>query len=108
QRRTPQHSQATLNPKGASDTNLPTFVDVTLRPPVRGVLQVTAQGDPYVWATATTPDGQSATVWAWATGMTVSPGTADAKTWSEQRCSTAHTDADGHQLILGSRYTKTE
>jgi hypothetical protein len=105
---TAQLSQATLNPKGTSDTNLPTFVDVTLRPPRRGVLQVTAQGDPYVWATATTPDRESATVWAWATGMTVSPGTADAKTWSQQRCSTAHTNADGHQFILGSRYTRPE
>jgi hypothetical protein len=105
---TAQLAQATLNPAGTSDTNLPTFVDVSLRPPVRGILQVTADGDPYVWATATTPARESATVWAWATGMTVSPGTADATTWSQQRCSTAHTSADGHTFILGSRYTKPE
>ena len=68
----------TLNPKGTSDTNLPTFVDVGLRPPVSGVLSVTADGDPYVWATAATPDGEAATVWAWVTGLTINPGTTNA------------------------------
>jgi hypothetical protein len=98
----------TLNPRGASDTNLPTFVDVALRPPRRGVLSVTANGDPYVWATATTPNGQSATVWAWVTGMTITPGTASATTFNDQRCSVAHLSADGHTFMLGSRYSKAE
>jgi hypothetical protein len=100
--------QVTLDPQARSDTNLPTFVDVALRGPARGVLAVTAHGDPYVWATATTPDRQSATVWAWATGVTVSPGTANAVTYDQPRCSTAHLAADGHTFGLGSRYTPAE
>jgi hypothetical protein len=98
--------KVTLNPKGPSDTNLPTFLDVALRPPARGILSVTPKGDPYVWATAATPDGESATVWAWVTGLTVSPGTANATTFDQQRCSVAHLSADGHTYILGSRYSK--
>ena len=98
----------TLNPQGASDTNLPTFVDVTLQPPRRGVLSVTADGDPYVWATAVTPNGQSATVWAWVTGMAIAPGTANATTFNDQRCSVAHLSADGHTFVLGSRYSRAE
>jgi hypothetical protein len=101
---TAQLSKVTLNPTGTSDTNLPTFVDADLKPPARGVLSVTAKGDPYVWATATTPDGESATVWAWATGLTISPGTANATTFNQQRCSVAHLSADGHTYVLGSRY----
>jgi hypothetical protein len=101
-------SQVTLNPKGTSDTNLPTFVDVALQPPARGLLSVTADGDPYVWATATTPDGESATVWAWVTGLTISPGTANATTFNQQRCSEAHLSANGHAFVLGSRYSKAE
>ena len=98
--------KVTLNPKGPSDTNLPTFLDVALRPPARGVLSVTPTGDPYVWATAATPDGESATVWAWVTGMTISPGTASATTFNQQRCSVAHPSADGHIYVLGSRYSE--
>jgi hypothetical protein len=98
----------TLNPKGASDTNLPTFVDVGLRAPVRGVLSITADGDPYVWATAATPDGEAATVWAWVTGLTINPGTTNATTFNQQRCSTAHLSTNGHTLMLGSRYSAAE
>jgi hypothetical protein len=105
---TAQLGKVTLNPGGASDTNLPTFLDVALRPPARGVLSVTAGGDPYVWATATTPDGESATVWAWATGLTISPGTPSATTYADSRCSVAHLSANGHTFMLGSRYSKAE
>ena len=98
----------TLNPKGASDTNLPTFVDVGLRSPARGVLTITADGDPYVWATAATPDGEAATVWAWVTGLTINPGTTNATTFNQQRCSTAHLSTNGRTLMLGSRYSAAE
>lgn len=98
----------TLNPRGASDTNLPTFVDVALRLPVRGILSVTADGDPYVWATAATPDGEAATVWAWVTGLSINAGTTNATVFNDQRCTTAHLSADGHTLMLGSRYTAAE
>jgi hypothetical protein len=105
---TAQLATVTLNPKGASDTNLPTFVDVGLRAPVRGVLSITADGDPYVWATAATPDGEAATVWAWVTGLSINPGTTNATTFNQQRCSTAHLSANGHTLMLGSRYSAAE
>jgi hypothetical protein len=108
QLRTAQLATVTLNPKGASDTNLPTFVDVGLRAPVRGVLSITADGDPYVWATAATPDGEAATVWAWVTGLSINPGTTDATTFNQQRCSTAHLSTNGHTLMLGSRYSAAE
>ena len=48
---------------------------------------MTTAGDPYVWATAATPDGEAATVWAWVTGLTINPGTTNATTFNEQRCS---------------------
>jgi hypothetical protein len=105
---TAQLARVTLNPKGASDTNLPTFVDVGLRSPARGVLSITADGDPYVWATAATPDGEAATVWAWVTGLTINPGTTNATTFNQQRCSTAHLSTNGHTLMLGSRYSPAE
>jgi hypothetical protein len=105
---TAQLATVTLNPQGASETNLPTFVDVALRSPVRGVLSITADGDPYVWATAATPDGEAATVWAWVTGLTINPGTANATTFNQQRCSTAHLSTNGHTLMLGSRYSAAE
>lgn len=105
---TAQLATVTLNPKGASDTNLPTFVDVGLRAPVRGVLSITADGDPYVWATAATPDGEAATVWAWVTGLSINPGTTNATTFNQQRCSTAHLSTNGHTLMLGSRYSAAE
>ena len=105
---TAQLGTVTLNPKGQSDTNLPTFVDVVLQPPRLGVLTVTATGIPYVWATATTPGGESATVWAEVTGLTITPGTTDATVFSDQRCSLAHLSANGHSYVLGSRYSKAE
>jgi hypothetical protein len=110
---TAQVGTVTLNPKGMSDTNLPTFVDAVLKEPAGGVLAVTGgenpnvpAGRPYVWATAATPDGKSATVWAWATGFTIDPGTSDAKTRDQPSCSMAHpAGPDGHGLALGSRLT---
>jgi len=100
--------KVTLDPRGANDTNLPTFVDVTLRHPRRGVLEVTTKGVPYVWATAQTPAGQAATVYAWVTGLTITPGTSNATTYDQQRCQVAHLSADGHRFIIGSRYTHAE
>ena len=100
--------QVTLDPPGANDTNLPTFVDVAMHQPARGILSVTTKGIPYVWATAETPTGEAATVWAWVTGMTITAGTANANTYDQQRCQVAHLSADGHTYILGSRYTKAE
>ena len=97
-----------LDPQGANDTNLPTFVDVTLRQPRRGVLEATTKGVPYVWATAQTPAGEAATVYAWVTGLAITPGTANATTYDEQRCQVAHLSADGHHYIIGSRYQQAE
>ena len=100
---------AVLNPKGSSYTNLPTFVQVPMVPPATGALSVTAKGDPYVWASAETPTGEAATVWAWVTGMSVDPGTTqNATPFNLQRCSMAHLSADGHTYMLGSRYTPAE
>jgi len=96
--------QVTLNPVGANDTNLPTFVDVAMTDPTRGFLSVTTEGVPYVWATAETPDGTAATVWAWVTSMTITPGTANATTFNDKRCATAHLNGD-NTYMLGSRYT---
>jgi hypothetical protein len=100
--------EVTLDPRGANDTNLPTFVDVTLRQPRRGVLAVTTKGVPYVWATAQTPAGEAATVYAWVTGLTITPGTSNATTYDQQRCQVAHLSTDGHRYIIGSRYTQAE
>jgi len=100
--------KVTLDPRGANDTNLPTFVDVTLRQPRRGILEVTTKGVPYVWATAETPTGEAATVYAWVTGLAIAPGTPNATTYDQQRCLVAHPSADGHSFIIGSRYTQTE
>jgi hypothetical protein len=97
--------QVTLNPVSANDTNLPTFVDVAMTDPTRGFLSVTTDGDPYVWATAETPDGTAATVWAWVTSLTITPGTANATTFNDKRCATAHLGDDGHTYTLGSRYS---
>jgi len=97
--------EVTLNPVGANDTNLPTFIDVAMTEPTRGLLAVTTDGTPYVWATAMTPDGTAATVWAWVTGLTITPGTTNATTYNDKRCATAHLSDDGHTYMLGSRYT---
>ena len=97
--------QVTLNPVSANDTNLPTFIDVAMTDPTRGILSVTTDGTPYVWATAMTPDGTAATVWAWVTSLTITPGTANATTFNDKRCATAHLSDDEHTYMLGSRYT---
>ena len=96
--------EVTLNPVGANDTNLPTFIDVAMTEPTRGLLAVTTDGTPYVWATAMTPNGTAATVWAWVTGLTITPGTTNATTYNDKRCATAHLSDDGHTYMLGSRY----
>ena len=95
--------QVTLNPVGATDTNLPTFVDVAMTDPTRGFLSVSTDGVPYVWATAETPNGTAATVWAWVKSMSITPGTANATTFNDARCATAQLDGDTY--TLGSRYT---
>lgn len=100
--------EVTLDPQGANDTNLPTFVDVTLRPPRRGVLGVTTKGVPYVWATARTPTGQAATVYAWVTSLAITPGTSNATTYDLPRCQVAQLSATGDSYIIGSRYTQAE
>ena len=97
--------QVTLNPVGANDTNLPTFIDVAMTEPPRGFLAVTTDGTPYVWATAETPDGTAATVWAWVTSLTITPGTTNATTFNDKRCATAHLSDDEHTYMLGSRYS---
>jgi hypothetical protein len=97
--------KVTLNPVGANDTNLPTFIDVAMQAPRRGLLAVTTNGTPYVWATAITPDNTAATVWAWVTSLTITPGTANATTFNDKRCATAHLSDDGHTYMLGSRYS---
>jgi hypothetical protein len=100
---TAELGQVTLNPVAANDTNLPTFVDVAMTEPTRGFLSVTTEGVPYVWATAMTPDGTAATVWAWVTSMSITPGTTSATTFNDKRCATAHLDGDTY--MLGSRYS---
>lgn len=98
----------TLDPQGANDTNLPAFVDVTLRQPRRGVLEVTTKGVPYVWASAETPTGAAATVYAWVTSLAINPGTSNATTYDQPRCQVAHPSATGDSFVIGSRYTPAE
>jgi hypothetical protein len=101
---TPGLANLTLNPKGTSDTNLPTFVDVVVDPPALGLLALTTKGNPYVYATAMAPDGTAATVYAVATGLTIDPGTSSATTWDVSQCSVAQPDgANNDKYILGSR-----
>jgi hypothetical protein len=94
---TPSFGQLMLNPQGTSDTNLPTFVDVVLNPPRyctgtaanpvcrTGVLSYYQDANkkdvPYVYATATAPDGTSATVYAKPTALTIVPGSSSATAW---------------------------
>jgi len=101
---TAELGDVTLNPADKIDTNLPTFVDVAMTEPTRGILAVTTKGRPYVWATAETPDGTAATVWAYVTGLTIDPGTQNAKPYHDERCASAHLSDDGHTFMLGSRY----
>jgi hypothetical protein len=110
---TPTLSTLKLNPKTTSDTNLPTFVDAVINPPVLnvvpkrlGLLALTTQGNPYVYATAATPDGTAATVYAVATGLTIDSGTtsSNATTWDVSQCSVAQPDGTNNdKYILGSR-----
>lgn len=102
---TPTLGKLELNPKAANiDTNLPTFVDVVLNPPARGVPAVTTDGHPYVYATAMAPDGNAATVYAWASGLNIDAGTSNANTYNLPQCSVARpadTANDG-KYLLGS------
>lgn len=89
-----------FNPQGTSDTNLPTFVNMVISLPRRapGLLEVAgpgsraALGAPFVYATAMTPNGTSATVYAWVKGFNISinPGSASssATVFNDPRCST--------------------
>src|SRR5207253_9731066 len=54
------------------------------------------------------PAGDAATVYAWVTGLAITPGTANATTYDQQRCQVAHPSADGHSYVIGSRYTEAE
>ena len=101
---TPSLGGLRLNPRGTSDTNLPTFVDAVLSPPTRGFIALTTKGNPYVYATAAAPDGTAATVYAEATGLNINPGTSSANTYDVQQCSVAQPDGkDNTKYILGSR-----
>jgi hypothetical protein len=104
---TPPISKPTLNPDAANiDTNLPTFVNVELDPPALGVLQLTTEGHPYVYATATSNlDGAAATVYAVATGLTIDPGTSSANTYNDPSCSVARPadNLNDGKYLLGSR-----
>ena len=101
---TPSLGALRLNPRGTSDTNLPTFIDVVLNPPARGFIALTTQGNPYVYATAAAPDGIAATVYAVATGLNIQPGTSNANTYDVPQCSVAQPDGKNNgEYILGSR-----
>jgi len=101
-------TKVTLNPKTTNvDTNLPTFVDVTLKQPPGKVLSVTQAGVPYVWATAATPDGQAATVWAWVTGMSINGGSTNATATVTSDCTQAHAGPK-NAIEVGSRYSASQ
>jgi hypothetical protein len=101
---TPGLGALKLNPRGTSDTNLPTFIDAVLNPPARGFIALTTKGNPYVYATAAAPDGTAATVYAVATGLNIDPGTSSAKTYDVSQCSVAQPDGKNNgKYILGSR-----
>lgn len=64
-----------LNPRRTSDTNLPTFIDVTLVTPNGNPEAVNVyNGHPYVAVTAYIPGVDSATVWAVASSLQITPG----------------------------------
>jgi hypothetical protein len=101
---TPNLGALRLNPRGTSDTNLPTFIDAVLNPPARGFIALTTQGNPYVYATAAAPDGTAATVYAVATGLNINAGTSSANTYDVPQCSVAQPDGKNNgTYILGSR-----
>jgi hypothetical protein len=104
-------SEPALNPVQASDTNLPTFVDVKMLAPARGTLAETTADDPFVYATAETQNGRAATVYAQMTKLTINSGAgvaADAKVNDLPQCSVVHQDANGLLDELGSVYTKKQ
>lgn len=74
---TPQVSTLDVNPAGTSDTNLPTFVRAVLTPTGGdGQVHIT-NGRAWVGVTAWA-DGASVTVWAYSTGLDITPGTGNA------------------------------
>lgn len=103
---TPQLVSLQLNPHGVSDTNLPTFVNVTIRSPGFNLLALTAAGHPYVWATAEL-NGRAATVYAVTTGMDITTDSPNAQPWDVSQCSVAQPpsadDKHAGDLMLGSR-----
>jgi len=101
---TPTLGALRLDPRGTSDTNLPTFIDAVLNPPARGFIALTTKGNPYVYATAAAPDGNAATVYAVATGLNIQPGTSNANTYNVPQCSVAQPDGENNtRYVLGSR-----
>ncbi len=101
---TPALGALKLDPRGTSDTNLPTFIDAVLNPPAQGFIALTTKGNPYVYATAAAPDGTAATVYAVATGLNIVPGTSSADTYDVPQCSVAQPDGKNNgKYILGSR-----
>ena len=107
-------ASVTLSPKAASDTNLPTSVQLTLAPAAGSPLFLTAQAVPYVMASASSALGV-ATVWAKVTSLTINPGTGttDATTYdgtpaNPDQCIEAHPGSDGRAVMLGSRLTAAQ
>jgi hypothetical protein len=95
---------ATLSPSGTSDANLPTSVQVALGLPAAGGLNIAPDGRPYVAVTAYIEGGTvSATVWAEAGTLNISPGTPAARTFDAAACSQAQ--VTGGTYTLGSRLT---
>lgn len=72
----------TLNPRGALDTNLPTFINVQVRNPKAGNLNVAA-GRLYVTVTAAIPTQDSVTVWAYVNGVHIDPGALPAHSYPD-------------------------
>ena len=101
---TPSLGKLKLNPRGTSDTNLPTFIDAVLDPAGPGLIALTTKGNPYVYATAAAPDGTAATVYAVATGLNINPGTSSANTYDVPQCSVAQPYGKNNgEYLLGSR-----
>jgi hypothetical protein len=89
-----------VNPKGTSDVNLATFVDVQVLKPPAGTLGTAADGRPYVAVTASIPGEDSATVWAEAGALNITTSDTGAQPYDSPDCSMVHpTD------MLGSRWS---
>ena len=102
---TAQLGTPTFDPTGTADANLPTTVQVPLNNPAAGTLGVDPVSNrPYVAVTAYIQGGTvSATVWAEAGSLNISPGTSAARTFDDPSCSQAQ--AGGAGVTLGSQLT---